>query len=286
MNQTPEKEIIIVKASGEKEPFSEAKLRRSLERVRVAPAIIDDIVMQIKSELKDGTKTSDIYRRAFSLLRQYQSHTAARYSLKAAIMKLGPSGHPFEKFVGELLKAQGFSVEVSKIVPGFCVTHEIDVIGKKDNRCIMIECKFHNEHGIKSDVKIALYIQARFEDLQNQWRAHPCSAQKFDEAWLVTNTKLTSEAIQYSECVGMKALGWNYPPQNGMETLIERAGLHPITSLTTLSDAQKRILIDNGLVLCREIIDHPDILWSLNIGEKKTANIIIEINELLNNRRT
>jgi Holliday junction resolvase-like predicted endonuclease len=286
MDNKQNQEIMIVKASGEKEPFSETKLRRSLQRVRVTPAMIDDVVVQIKNELKDSTKTSDIYRRAFALLRQFQSHTASRYGLKAAIMKLGPSGHPFEKFIGELLKSQGFSVEVSRVVPGFCVTHEIDVIGKKDNRCIMVECKFHNEHGIKSDIKIALYIQARFEDLQKQWQSHPDSAQKFDEAWLVTNTKLTSEAIQYAECVGMKALGWNYPSQNGLEILIERAGLHPLTSLTSISDAQKRILLDNGLVLSREIVDHPDILRSLNVSEKKTANIIKEINELLTNYRT
>ncbi len=283
MTQIPEKEIIIIKASGEKEPFSESKLRRSLERVRVAPSTIDDIVVQIKSELKDGTKTSDIYRRAFSLLRQYQSHTAARYGLKAAIMKLGPSGHPFEKFVGKLLKSQGFSIEVSKIVPGFCVTHEIDVVGKKDNRCVMVECKFHNEHGIKSDVKIALYIQARFEDLQKQWQSHPASAQKFDEAWLVTNTKLTSEAIRYAECVGMKTLGWNYPPKNGLENLIERAKLYPLTSLATLNVTQKRALLDSGLVLCREILDNVNVLRAIKIAEEKIDKIINEINKLLEN---
>lgn len=286
MTQTPEKEIIIVKASGEKEPFSETKLRRSLERIRVAPASVDNIVLQIKNELKDGTKTSDIYRRAFSLLRQYQSHTASRYGLKAAIMKLGPSGHPFEKFVGELLKSQGFSVEVSKIIPGFCVTHEIDVIGKKDNRCVMVECKFHNEPGIKSDVKIALYVQARFEDLQKQWQAHPDSAQKFDEVWLVTNTKLTSDAIQYAECAGMKGLGWKYPPKNGLEILVERGGLHPLTSLTSLSEYQKRRLIDQGFVLCKELVDDTAILRSLKISDEKIAKIINEINELLNNHRT
>jgi Holliday junction resolvase-like predicted endonuclease len=239
MNQNQEKDILITKASGEKEPFSETKLRRSLERIRVAPAIIDNIVAQIKSELQDGMKTSEIYRRAFSLLRQHKTFAAGRYSLKKAIMDLGPSGHPFEKLVGELLKSEGYSVEVSVIVQGRCVTHEIDVIAKKDNRCVMVECKFHNEAGIKSDVKVALYVQARFEDLVNQWQMHSDTAQKFDEAWLMTNTKLTTEAIQYANCVGMKAVGWNYPPTNGLETWVEKAGLHPVTSLTTLSKYQK-----------------------------------------------
>ncbi len=278
-----EKEIIIVKASGEKEPFSEAKLRHSLERVHVAPQGIDDVVAQIKSELKDGMTTTDIYRRAFALLREHKTHSAARYSLKNAIMKLGPSGHPFEKFVGELFKSQGFSVNVGVVVPGFCVPHEIDVVAKKGNKRIMVECKFHNEPGIKSDVKIALYVQARFEDLQRAWRAHPDLMQEYDEAWLVTNTKLTAEAIQYANCVRMKPLGWNYPPRNGLEIMIEQYGLYPLTSLTTLNDAQKRTLLAKDYMLCREIIDQPDVLRTLKISEQKTAGIIKEINGLIKN---
>lgn len=148
MNTGTEKEILIVKASGERELFSDKKLRDSLEKSGAPTTLIEKIISHIIKELKDGTKTADIYRHAFSILRKSHHVSAARYSLKEAIMELGPSGHPFERFVGELLKTQGFLAEVSKVVPGFCVTHEIDVIGEKDNRHIMVECKFHNQPGV------------------------------------------------------------------------------------------------------------------------------------------
>lgn len=64
-------------------------------------------------------------------------------------MELGPSGFPFEKFISEILKFQGFAVQVGVIVEGHCVKHEIDVVAEKGEEHFMIECKFHNTQGIK-----------------------------------------------------------------------------------------------------------------------------------------
>ena len=100
---------------------------------------------------------------------------------------------------------------------GACVSHEIDVIAEKTTAALVIECKFHNQPGTKSDVKVALYVQARFEDIQKQWQKQPEPSRKFHEVWLATNTKLTSDAIQYASCVGLKAIGWDYPPNNGLQ---------------------------------------------------------------------
>ena len=277
------KEILIVKASGVKEPFSEEKLRRSLRKSGTSPALAEEVVGRVKKELKDGMRTRDIYKYAFSLLRGSRRFFAARYSLKKAIMELGPTGHPFEKFVGELLKEQGFSVEVGKVVRGSCVSHEIDVIGKKDNRHIMVECKFHNQQGIKSDVKTALYVQARFEDIKKQWQHDPDHGRKWDEAWLVTNTKLTTDAIQYARCVGMKAIGWNYPADSSLQRLVEKSGLHPVTCTTSLNREQKQGLLEQGIVLCRDIAKNRNFLKSLGVNEAKMAPVLGEVNELCGN---
>lgn len=213
------KQVFIVKRSGEREPFSEAKLRRSLEKARASPAMIDSIVHNIQRGLKEGMTTSEIYRHAFSLLKKYQAPIAARYSLKQAIMDLGPEGHFFERYVGELVKSKGFVIEVGKVVEGFCVAHEVDVVGEKAGHHIMVECKFHNSLGLKSDVKIALYVQARFEDIEKRWKSQPGHGEKFHEAWLVTNTKLTSDAIRYAACIGMKVIGWSYPDRDNLQNL-------------------------------------------------------------------
>lgn len=274
------KEIFVIKASGEKELFSDLKLRRSLEKAKASSVVVEKIVRHVRNKLKDGMKTSDIYRYAFSLLCKYDRFTANRYSLKQAIIELGPSGHSFEKLIGELLKTEGFSVEVGKIIQGICVSHEIDVVAEKNESHIMVECKFHNQPGIKSDVKIALYVQARFEDIQKQWQKQPNHSQKFHEVWLVTNTKLTSDATQYASCAGMKAIGWNYPIDGSLQSLIEKAGLHPLTCLTAISSAHKRLLLDKGLVLCREILENKNILQAIGLNELKIKQIKREINSL------
>ena len=276
----PKKEILITKASGETEVFSDAKLRRSLERVNASSTIIDKIVEHVRKELKPGMSTSQIYRHAFSLLRKQERPTAAKYALKQAIRELGPSGHPFEKLIGELLVSEGFSVEVGKTVQGLCVTHEVDVVAQKDNRHIMVECKFHNQPGIKSDVKISLYIQARFLDVEKAWQKDPAHGQKFHEAWLVTNTKLTSDAIRYAECVGMKAIGWSYPTDNSLEIRIDKAGIHPITCLTTLTNSQKRQLIEKSIVLCKELLTQRNVLRQIGIQEAKISTVINEAEQL------
>jgi hypothetical protein len=129
-------------------------------------------------------------------------------------------------------------------------------------------------------VKVALYIEARFKDVEKAWQEKPNHASKFHEAWLVTNTKLTSDAIQYAMCEGMKTIGWNHPHGEGLEQLIDQSGLHPITCLTTLSSSQKQQLLERGVVLCKELLDNKSTLRSLGLPESKTSMIIEEINQL------
>jgi hypothetical protein len=281
LDHNEERPIFIVKKSGDRERFSEAKLRHSLERALTSPAMIDIIVSHIRNELKEGMTTTEIYRHAFSLLKKHHASTAARYSLKQAILDLGPEGHFFERFVGELVKSKGYSVEVGKILEGFCVAHEVDVAGKKDNYHIMVECKFHNSLGIKSDVKVALYVQARFEDIEKRWRTQPVQGQqKFDEVWLVTNTKLTSDAIRYAACVGMKTIGWSYPEKDSLQVITEQSGLHPLTCLTSLNKFQKRTLLNEGAILCRDLIGKVDLLKSASVAQIDIQNVATEIGEL------
>lgn len=274
------KTIVITKASGDREPFSEAKLRRSLDRSGASPKLVDSIIEAVVAGLQDGMTTKTIYARAFSLLRRKERTAAARYHTRAALMELGPSGHPFEKFVSELMRAQGFSTEVAMVAEGRCISHELDVVAHKGEEHIMVECKFHNQPGLKSDAKVVLYVQARFEDIERRWKAEPGHGTKLHAVWLVTNTKLTSDAIVYAECVKMKAIGWSYPLGDGLEAHIERAGLHPITCLTTLSSVQKRRLLEKDIVLCKEVVGHENLLRSIGLSEAKANQVLGEVEEL------
>lgn len=158
-------QIAVRKASGVTEPFSIAKLRSSLTKARASEEEINFILESLQPKLYEGITTKKIYSEAFRLLRQKSKHHAARYYLKKGIMELGPSGYPFEKFMSELFRHQGYSVVVGKILKGKCVDHEIDVIGEKGNEMILVECKYRNLAGIAVDVKTPLYIHARFDDV-------------------------------------------------------------------------------------------------------------------------
>src|SRR3989338_1851333 len=262
-----ERKIFIVKNDGSKEEFSIEKLRGSLSNAGASPEVRDKIVNHIAREIEDGMSTTAIYRHAFELLHKFETPVAARYSLKRAIADLGPSGFPFEKFVAEIFKAKGYETLTDQIVNGRCVDHEMDVVAWNENKLIMAEAKFHNELGMKSDLKVALYVKARFEDLKDM-EFNYGSKRRLDEGLLITNTNFTIKAIQYSECVGVRLIGWNYPRVGNLHEMIEDASLHPITCLTTLSNTEKKNLMEKGVVLSKNIRDNDEPLLAAGLNRE------------------
>lgn len=272
----PDKTIFITKASGESAPFLPKKLKNSLEKAGAGAATIDRIVQTIEQKLVEGMPTKKIYRQAFSILRKHSRPLAGRYKIKQAILELGPSGYPFEKFVGKILKHQGYATNVGVIIQGHCVSHEIDVEAEKDNKHFMVECKFHNRPGYKCDVKIPLYIKSRFEDVKKQWQKRNDHATKFHQGWVVTNTRFTEDAIQYGKCSGLILIGWDYPQQGSLSDRINLSGLHPITCLTTLTKSEKQQLLNKRVVLCRTLCEEPTVLHEIGIPRTRITKIIEE----------
>jgi hypothetical protein len=276
------KKIFVTKASGETVPFLEDKLRNSLLHSGANNSQIDEIIENLSPHLYQGISTKKIYRLAFNKLKDNSKHLAARYHLKRAIMELGPAGYAFEKFIGEILKEQGYSVKVGEIVKGKCVNHEVDVIALANNRHFMIECKYHNQQGIVCDVKIPLYIQARFKDVEEEWIKIPVHDKYIHQGWVVTNTKFSADAIQYGNCARLKLLGWDYPINESLKDLIDNLGLYPITCLTTLTRFEKQKLLDKKIVLCKEIYDNANLLYEIGMNETKIKNAVEEAKQLCN----
>ncbi len=257
-------QILITKANGDIVPFSVDKLRRSLRNAGASEEAAGDVADEILRSLESGATTKKIYRQAFDLLKQTNRPVAARYRLKEAIMALGPSGFPFEKYFGEILKHQGYSVQVGQIVQGRCVTHEIDVIAEKDNDQIMVECKYHNQPGKVTDVKVPLYIRSRFLDVKDVWEEQPQNRSKVHQGWVATNTRFTGDALRYGLCKGMHMVSWDFPQKSSLKDQIDTLGLYPITCLTTLTSQEKRLLLEKNIVLCKELCRQPD--WLAQIG--------------------
>ncbi len=272
--------INIVKANGHHEAFDPEKLRFSLLNSGASKEATEEVLTRLAPELRNGMTTNDIYAHAFSILATLNKPVARSYSLRRAVMDLGPSGFPFEDFVAAVLRAKGFECVTRQTVLGGCVPHEVDVVAYNEKKLIMIEAKFHNELGTKSDVKVVLYIKARFDDIRDNVFSYGGKDRKVTDCWLVTNTKFSSTAIHYAECKNMTLVGWNYPEKGNLQDMIEEEGLHPITCLTTLSENEKKILLTGGVVLCSMIKEKPEILTELLGPSFDNQLVINEINEL------
>jgi Holliday junction resolvase-like predicted endonuclease len=278
MNKAP-LPILISKASGERVPFSRDKLFQSLKRSGADADSIQKVLMDMDKYVQPEMTTRQIFRHAFSLLKKSSKVSAARYMLKQALMELGPSGYPFEQYVSDLLKSQGYSADVGVIVKGHCVNHEIDVIATNQHEQFMVECKFHNRAGIKCDVKIPLYIQSRFQDVSH----YASNSYHFTKGWIFTNTKFSQDAIQYAACMGLQMTGWDYPVNNGLREWIDRSGLHPITCLTTLTKEEKIKLLEQKILHCKDIIDNKELLIRLGFSAQRMHQLVTEAGSLLHN---
>lgn len=268
----------ITKKSGEVIPFNTEKLKKSFERSGASQQDIEDVIANLSNKVYDGISTRKLFQLAYSLLKQKSTEVAGRYRLKNAIMELGPTGFPFEKYVAELLKYQGYEVEVGTIVNGQCVTHEVDVIAQKEDEKIMVECKFHGNTHTKSDVKVALYIHSRYNDVVNGWKqSDPKTIQKY-QGWVVTNTRFTEDAVNYGKCAGLHLVSWDYPSQGSLRERIDVSGLHPITVLQSISKREKQLILEKGIVLCRSLTE--DNLKAVEITGNRVKKILKEAHNL------
>jgi Restriction endonuclease/ATP cone domain len=275
------RDINVVKASGERVLFDQDKLVQSLDRAGAGQEMIAEVLSAIDDKLYDGITTKKIYRQAYRILNKLSSHHAGRYKLKEAIFELGPSGYPFEYFVGELLKNQGYSVEVGVIVQGKCVSHEVDVIAENEHNHFMVECKFHSTPGKKSNVIVPLYIHSRFRDIIETMHNLPGHNTKLHQSWVVTNTRFTKDAIDYGKCSGMNLISWDYPHEGNLRNRIDRSGLHPLTSLFSLKKAEKQTFLSMGIVTCQNLMDNKNQFQELGFSIRRINRIITEANNLI-----
>ena len=272
----------VKKFSGDLEPFSLEKLKESLQVCGIKNHEIDMVIHTIKPLLYDGISTKEIHKKVFPLLKKYNRIYASKYNLKKAIFELGPTGYPFERLVGALLKEKGFKTKVSVILNGECVTHEIDVLAEKDGNLYAIECKFHSDPKAASNIKVPLYINSRFLDVQKKWNSDSKNKTHLKQGWLVTNTRFTSDAIDYGRCVGLTLLSWDYPKNNGINKNIDNFGLYPITTLTTLSKSEKEQLIAKNIILIKELLVASSILKKIQISSPRIELILAESSGLCN----
>lgn len=275
---------MILKADGSMQAFDPARLYSSLRRAGAGQNAARAITDSVAATLVSGSTSKDVYSRAFAMLRKEARPVAARYALRRALLDLGPTGHPFEDFISHLFTKEGWSVETRKMMQGKCVMHEVDFYAshKERGEFIAAELKYHNDPGYKSDLKTALYVKSRFDDIfQCDPESRSCP---IDRGLLVTNTKFTSEAVRYAECAGVELLGWSYPARENLFERMSRAHVYPVTTLTTLAKSEKRLLVDAGVIAADQLMSSPEAraaLRALHMTPERIGEIIAEAEALI-----
>ena len=276
---------MVRKGDGTLEPLDYNKIRHALRKSGASGALCEEVVESLSPRMKDGISSAEIYRMAFEALGGMRPGAAARFGLKNALLRLGPDGHPFETFVGALLKGRGYSTQLRQVVDGRCIQHELDVVAvrgrygdKAPTKC-MIECKFHNSIHYECHIQSALYTWARFLDVHE--RNHD-----IDSAWLATNTRFSRDVIVYGDCVGLKLLGWSFPQSESIQVRIEENRLYPTTMLRRLDRRAFMSLHDAGIILVKDLLAAPDErLRHLRLGDKEIEKLKDEARMVMSGRK-
>lgn len=272
--------IRVTKGNGDKVLFDREKLKQALSFSGAGAEEQEKIVTMVEKRIYDGISTKRIYQMAFDLLKKDSYKIAGRYRLKNAIMEMGPTGFPFEVFVGKIFETMGYEVETGVIVQGKCVQHEVDVIARKPGEMIMVECKFHMDSSSKSGVQVPLYIQSRYLDVKAAWEEQYGKDLRY-RGGVVTNTRFSEDALQYAACAGLVLISWDYPSDTGLKYWIDKTGLQPVTSLISLTKKDKQFLLGKGIVLCSQLEGNKELLKEMGISDFQIRKILNEAANLM-----
>ena len=288
----------IRKANGTIEEFDEKKLIKAISQTGAKIDVAYDICQYVKEKCHENYKnepirTDYIYRLAFKHLKNVSKASALKFSLKRSMLEIGPSGFPFEKFLAEIWKKEGYSAITGQMVYGGCVSHEVDVVAWKEGELVMVEAKFHSDAGSRTDLKNALYVKARYDDIdQNEFTLASFDravthglpekmAGKLTEGWLITNTYFSDTAITYANCNNLKLMSFDYPDGESLQDKIIEYSLYPITCLTTINHEEKNKLITKDVILCQTLHSKSHVLSEIGIDKDRTYLILEEVSTLL-----
>ncbi|MDD5252001.1 MAG: ATP cone domain-containing protein [Patescibacteria group bacterium] len=254
----------IVKSDKRRVEYNPDKIRKTLRRAGAKPDLIERVLKNVEAKLKDGMTTKHLYAIVRHELRRASRVIARRYNLRDSLLKLGPAGFKFEKYVASILTAYQYEAETPEDeLSGLCVRHEIDVIARKNGRSVMIEAKFRNRLGDTVTLKDTMATWSAYLDLVDGAKSGKCP--HFDELWIVTNGRFSERALQFGACRGIRMVGWG-GDEHSLPRLVDHATLYPITVVDDLRQWELDGFASKGLMLCREIADEDPRKLAKQVG--------------------
>jgi hypothetical protein len=142
------------------------------------------------------------------------------------------------------------------------------------------ECKYRNKPNNTTDVKVAMYVRSRFEDLR--WTMESRYPGKRFRGCLITNTRFTSDALQYAQCSNLEVISWKYPENMSLEKLIEDRRLYPVTVISGIQAGLVKSLIDRNIILLKDLagMNTGEIKKKLSLTDRKAAILKKQADEL------
>ena len=259
-----------------------AKVLRSARRAGASKDLAQKVALEIEKGIYPGSKTSEIFKQVNQLLKKEDERSSLRFSLREAMRKLGPSGFPFEKYIGDIFSAHGYAVSLNRKIKGKFAIHEIDFLARNEKVLYIGECKYRIFPGERVDLAILLAFYAKFLDLKNG-NYFNLPKNVVLKPIMVTNAKFSSQAIRYANGVGIKLLGWKHPPNQGLESMIEAEQLYPITILPSFKGYLMESCSQAKLMLAKDILEKnpQQIAKIIGVEKNKILSLINEARTLL-----
>jgi Holliday junction resolvase-like predicted endonuclease len=261
--------MYVKKFDGSKQQFDKNRIIRTCMRNGASEETATKIANRIEKNAHDGMRTQEILDLIWEYLREHHPESQMRVDLRLALSLLR-SKPDFENYASLILKDLGYSVQSNMVLRGRCIEHEIDAIAQKEDRTIYVEVKHHNRAHTYTPLEVSMKVWATLQDLiaGKKLGYHNIN---FTKALIICNTKFTDHARVYADCVGIDHIGWKSPVSNGLEDIIERRSLYPVTVLKE-DRGLLRLLVGNGVLLLRQLIEED--------AERLARNRIVSTSQL------
>lgn len=254
--------------------FDVARIRESVRRAGASQSDVDVVVRDVTSALRPGMTTREVYALVHRSLVARAPSVACRYSLRDALLALGPAGFYFEQYLAALLAKTGYETERPDEYQGSCVKHEVDIAAKKDGKLYAIEAKFRNTVGDIVSLKDVMASYARYLDLLDGAALQRCP--RFNQFWIITNSKFSQRAATFGTCKGMPLIGWHFPTaETGLASMIDSHGLYPVTVLG-ITKEELFACAKAEMLLCSDLTTHEavDVAHRLGIAQSRAEELV------------
>lgn len=260
---------LLHKRTKELEKFSLEKYKNSILAAGLDKEDAEKVVDEVNVDPNRYFSSAKVHQATYKALLKRSTLVAANYNIPNAIYHLGPTGFPFEILCAEMLKAKGFETQVGVVMQGQFISHEVDIVARRQDMNIYCEAKFHNRKDYKNDVKVALYVYGRYLDLK---AGNPQEDFKYA---LISNTKFSKDAVTFAEGVGIILISLNHPKKDTFIDHIRRYKVYPVTILKSLRRGEQRRLLEKGIVTVKQL--EREHLEKLSLPEETVVKVMQEV---------